>query len=158
MEPPPEVESFASQYMRVLGWLVVVVALAVGSVHLLKRFHPGAPRRGGRDLIEVLGRASVTPKHQLVAVRVAEKVLVLGAAPERLSLIAEMRDPREVIGALQGGRFEEELAHSGTQYDEEPTAAHAEEGAPVEPYRREIDRLRRMVANWRLSTARVERT
>lgn len=69
--------------LQMLLGLVVIVGLLVASLHLLKRL--GAGRASGAGLIKVRGAAAVGPRERVVLVEVADKVLVLGVAPGRVT-------------------------------------------------------------------------
>jgi flagellar protein FliO/FliZ len=94
--------------MTSLAWsvlmLLVVVAAIPATLWLVKRLqnlHPaGAPRA-----IEVLTQLSVGPRERVTAVRVGQRVLVLGVTAHQVTLLAE----------LQGGTSE--LPPAGTSVD-----------------------------------------
>lgn len=140
-------------YLRVLGWLVVVVALAVGCIWVLRRLQVGVARLGGQRMLEVVARTSLGPKHQLVLVRVAQRVLVVGTGPDGVTPVAEFRDPAEVV-ALTG--FRQQLADQ----QEAPSlpAAVAPSDEELAPHRREIHQLREMIGSWRRDPQATRRT
>ncbi|MEE8142635.1 MAG: flagellar biosynthetic protein FliO [Planctomycetota bacterium] len=142
------------EYFRLLGWLLVVVVLAVASIYFLKRLMPGASSARSSQLIEVVARSSLTPKHQLLVVRVAERAMVIGISPEGITRVAEMNDPREVMQTSATPSFENQLAREKASY---PLSQKREERSPA-LYGKEIDRLKSMVANWRHAALRKERS
>ncbi|WP_374260991.1 flagellar biosynthetic protein FliO [Zoogloea sp.] len=79
-EAPPDLTSSALQMFLGLG---LVIGLLVVSLHVLKRL--GAGKGGGAGLIKLRGAASVGPRERVVLVEVADKVLVLGVAPGRVT-------------------------------------------------------------------------
>lgn len=131
-------------YFRVLGWLVVVVGLAIGSIAGLRRLQRGSRRERAGRLMEVVGRTALTSKHQLAAVRVGERLLIVGISPDGVHGISEITDPREVVPLALRGGFSKVLSsveHADTH------EGHVEtEERPV--HRREIRNLRRLVRNW----------
>ena len=76
----PEVTGSVVQML--LG-LALIVGLLIGSLHLLKRL--GAGQAGKAGLVKVRGAAAVGPRERVVLVEVADKVLVLGVAPGRVT-------------------------------------------------------------------------
>lgn len=134
-------------YLRVLGWLVVVVLMAVVSIYALRRVQrPGAERAG--RLMEVVSRTALTQKHQLVAVRVGERLLVVGVSPEGVRPISELSDPREVVPFSSGGDFSRALEQQSVEPKDEPAAVGPDE-SEFAPHRREVRSLRKMVGAWR---------
>ncbi len=155
-EAPPIAASsdFFGRYLRVLGVLLVVLAGAGVAVWLVKR----SRRSGGAfgrmpHPMEVLARMPLTQRHQLALVRIAQRTFVLGISPDGVSNLAELGDPREVIPAARGSNFEANLEDAGREY-EEPAVESAAAPDPFSPYRREIERIKTMVGNWRLAAAR----
>lgn len=69
--------------LQMLLGLVVIIGLLVASLHVLKRL--GAGRGGAAGLIKVRGATAVGPRERVVLVEVADKVLVLGVAPGRIT-------------------------------------------------------------------------
>jgi flagellar protein FliO/FliZ len=80
--------------MSSLAWsvlmLLLVVAAIPASLWLLKRMQdlrvPGAPRS-----MEVLAQLSVGPRERVAAVRVGQRVLVLGVTAHQVGLLAELQ-------------------------------------------------------------------
>lgn len=158
----PREASLIARYFRALGWVVAALVVAGAAYAAYRTFGKRrASIRGGR-LVEVVARTALTPRHQLVVVRVSERVLVLGVSPDRIATLAELTDPRDAMRAGRGAAFSERLLHAengGTDVADladaaDPYAEAAE--STLEPYRREIERLKTMVGNWRLAASRKE--
>ncbi len=117
---------------------------------------PGTRRRKESRLIQVLARTPLSPKQQLVVVRVAERAFVLGVSPERIEKVCEMSDPREVIALSRQEGFDVELERQKSRFASEPPPAAPDGNGSdeeLEPYRHEIERLKSLVGGWRASTA-----
>jgi flagellar biogenesis protein FliO len=141
--------SFGGRYLRTLGWLVLVVGLAVGSIFLLRRFSPGAIPPQNRKLVQVIGRGALGPKHQVVVTRVGERILMLGLAPDTIVPLGEVEDPREVVRMTPPEEtFAGRITLSEAAYREDDAEQGDTDDKNLEPYRREIDRLRGMVEVW----------
>lgn len=83
--------------------LGVVAAMAV----LLRRFLPNQRFLTGSGVIEVVARAGLSSKQQLVLVKVGRRLVLLGVSAERINPLSEVVDPDEVatlIGAAAGDR------------------------------------------------------
>ncbi len=80
------------QLSRVVGVLLVVVALAAGTVYLLKKYVTGVDigRNGGRRRIRLLESRRLTPRTALFLVEVDGKTLLLSQHGEKLVLIESM--------------------------------------------------------------------
>lgn len=132
-------------YFEVLGWLVVVLILAVVTLRVLKKVQVGTGNARAADAMQVVARTALTAKHQLVAVRVAQRLLIVGVSPDGLRILSELTDPREVV-PLTGSSFQREL--DGQDY--EPTSKEdAELESDVEPHRRELSNLKDLIGSWR---------
>lgn len=69
--------------VQMLLGLALIIGLLIGSLHLLKRL--GAGQAGKAGLLKVRGATSVGPRERVVLVEVADKVLVLGVSPGRIT-------------------------------------------------------------------------
>ncbi len=141
--------SFGKRYLKTLGWLVLVVALAVGSVFLLRRIVPGSIHPQNRNLVQVIGRGALGPKHQVVVTRIGERILILGLTPDSIVQLGEVDDPREAIRMTPSEEtFADRITISEAAYREEDAVSGDLDDSSLAPYRREIDRLRGMVELW----------
>ena len=90
----PQSAGTATLIGRVVGSLAVVVGLIFVTGVLLKRFGRGGRVATTRGKLSEL--VEVTPlggKRTLYLIRVADRLLVVGAGGDRLSLLSEVRDP-----------------------------------------------------------------
>ena len=78
-----------SPLLRLLLALGVVLLLAYASIHFFKRL---STRRvnGGSQLMKVLEVLPLGAKTRLVAVRVGQRVLLVGAGDDRVTTVAEL--------------------------------------------------------------------
>jgi flagellar biogenesis protein FliO len=95
-------------YSRVLGALAAVLGL----IFLLRwcsrfLFTTAVGRRASRA-VEVLARAPVSPKQQIMLIRVGRRVIVVGDSGAQMNSLCEVSDPDEVaalVGQLQDERL-----------------------------------------------------
>jgi len=88
------------QWGRTLLALAVVVVLIFVARIMLKRFGPvSGPQR--REVLDVLARASVSPRHQLLLVRVGHRVVLVGQGPSSLTTLSEVTDAEEVAALIE---------------------------------------------------------
>jgi len=152
-----ERESFGRKYLRTLGWLVVIVLVAGGGIVALRRMSPGSFHPQNRRLVQVIGRGALGPKHQVVVTRVGERILILGLTSDRIVRLGEVDDPREAVKLLPPeASFAEKVTLTEAAYREED-AAKGDIETSLEPYRREIERLRGMVELWQRERVEPER-
>ncbi len=139
------------EYFKVLGWLVAVVALAVATIYGLKKLQVGTARLGGgARIMEVVARTGLSGKHQLVMVRVAERVLIVGVSPDGIHPVAEFTDPKDVVQLTRGDAFHEQLSSQQVDLASAAAEMEAEEKAvDVTPYRREIRQLKDLIGSWK---------
>ena len=89
-----------AQWGRTLVALAVVVVLILVARTMLKRFGPvSGPRR--REVLDVLARATVSPRHQLLLVRVGRRVVLVGQGPSSLATLSEVTDSEEAAALIE---------------------------------------------------------
>lgn len=82
-------------WLRTLGALGIVAGLIFAARWLLKRWHPSA-LSGAAGPVEVLARAAVAPRQQVVLVRLGARLVLVGTGGGAMSTLAEVTDPAEV--------------------------------------------------------------
>ena len=83
------------------------MVLIFASKNLIRRYVAGRRPGGSEGVIEVLTRTSVSTKHEVMLIRVAERVLVVAAGGDGMNTLAEITDPEQVsrlLGAVQQKR------------------------------------------------------
>ncbi|HOJ33845.1 MAG TPA: flagellar biosynthetic protein FliO [Candidatus Hydrogenedentes bacterium] len=76
-------------YVKAFGALLLVLALIVLGGYLLRRFSSKTSLLKGLSLADILGRVYLNPRATLYFVRTGGRVLVLGATPTQINLVAE---------------------------------------------------------------------
>ena len=99
-----------AQWARTLGALALVVVLIFAARIMLKRFGPVSGQQR-RDMLDVLARATVSPRHQLLLVRVGRRVVLVGQSPASLSTLSEVTDPDEVASLIEAASVGAGLKH-----------------------------------------------
>ena len=100
-----------TQWGRTLGALALVVVLIFAARIMLKRFGPvsGGQRR---DMLDVLARATVSPRHQLLLVRLGRRVVLVGQSPASLTTLSEVTDADEVASLIEAASSGTGLKHA----------------------------------------------
>ena len=89
-----------ARWGRTLAALAVVVVLILAARIMLKRFGPvSGPRR--REVLDVLARATVSSRHQLLLVRVGRRVVLVGQSPSSLAALSEVTDAEEAAALIE---------------------------------------------------------
>jgi len=71
--------------------LAVILGLLLGVVYFLKKFLPGAaPGLADNSIIHVVASRYLGPKSSIMIVEILGKVLVIGAAADKLSFLTEI--------------------------------------------------------------------
>jgi flagellar biogenesis protein FliO len=96
------------EYGRVLGALGVVIALIFVLRWAARVFFPSVAGKTPSRIVEVLGRSVLTPKQQVVLIRVGRRIIVVGDSGSQLNTLCEIADPDE-IASLVGQLREEKL-------------------------------------------------
>lgn len=80
----------------VMGGLAIVLGAFFLLAWAIRRGMPNAMSRLPNDVIEVLGRATLTAKQSVHLVRLGNKLLLVSATPTGAETLAEVTDPDEV--------------------------------------------------------------
>ena len=97
-------------WLRTLGALAVVAGLIFAARWLLRRWGASGPA-GQAGPMEVLARASVAPRQQLLLVRLGKRLVLIGAGGGTMCMLAEVSDQAEVdelmrsVKAAKGASF-----------------------------------------------------
>lgn len=93
-------ERFAGLTGKPLTTVLGGLSIALGAFFLLAwAFKKGMPKGSGRlptDVIEVLGKSTLSPKQTVHLVRLGNKLLLISFAPAGAETLAEITDPEEV--------------------------------------------------------------
>ncbi len=107
-----------------LGALAIVLAIMGGLYYLLRRCVPSM-RAVDSGIVRVVGRSSLTPKHQVVLVQLGRRFLAVGISGDRMTTLSQISDPGEVaeLAARAGVRaarrsdgFDELLLREAAEY------------------------------------------
>jgi len=75
--------------LKLVGAMVVIMALIYGSVWLMKRFSHGKLRNGG-NLISIVERRHLSPKQAVYLLRVGDQHILVGASDSGINKISEV--------------------------------------------------------------------
>jgi flagellar biogenesis protein FliO len=101
------------EYARVLGALGVVIALIFLFRWAARFFFPSVAGRSPTRIVEVLARSVLTPRQQVMLIRVGRRLIVVGDSGSHLSTLCEIADPDEVASLMGHVREEKISAASG---------------------------------------------
>lgn len=110
-------------YRSGLGALAVVLAIVGLLAWVIRRWLPST-RLTDAGGLRVVGRASVTPKHSVVLLRVGRRYVLVGVSGERMTPLSEVSDPDEVAeltrqtGVSGADAFDRVLLKEATIYGE----------------------------------------
>jgi len=98
--PIPRRSSDWTGWIRTLAALAVVIALIFVARLILRRFG-GRARPGPRgNVLEVLARTSTSTRHQLLVVRMGERIVLVGQGPSGMTALSEITEPDEISRLL----------------------------------------------------------
>jgi flagellar biogenesis protein FliO len=100
---------------RVLGALAVVLGLIFALRWLLRRSMNPASLPGVTNTVQVLTRSPLSPRQQLLLVRVGRRLLVVSDCNGQLNSLSEISDPDEVA-ALVGQLRDEKLTSASRSF------------------------------------------
>jgi len=87
--------------LRTIGALAAVVVMIVAARLLLKRCSPSRSGGAGKGVIEILARAPLAARQQLVLVRMGRRLVLISAGPQGAARLAEIADPAEADELLE---------------------------------------------------------
>ena len=162
--PAPSVQPSGMDYPRVLGALAIVIGLIFVLRWVGRSVFPAVSGKGASRAIEVLSRSPLSPKQQVLLLRVGRRLVVVGDTGGQMNPLCEISDPDEVAAlvgqirdekstALMGGAFGTMFRRSRKGFEDaevsnEPPAPPLqddEEFAPVTSARQELSGLRERV-------------
>jgi flagellar biogenesis protein FliO len=82
--------------MTVLGSMGIVLGLFVVTMWCLRRSGPKSGQALPAEVVEVLGRASLTGKQQMHLIRFGSKLVLVAASPDGIKTISEITESQEV--------------------------------------------------------------
>lgn len=91
--PPP---STGRTLTTVVSSLAIVLGLFFVFVWVMRRGAPHAPGALPSEVVQVLGRAALTPRQQMQLVRVGDKLLLVAVSPTGAETLTEVTEPAEV--------------------------------------------------------------
>ena len=97
-------------FSRVGGALLAVIALIFLLRWFGKVFFPTATGKAPTRVVEVVSRSPLSPKQQVMILRVGKRLLVVGDSAGQLSTLTEISDPDEVASMV--GQLREEKSSS----------------------------------------------
>jgi flagellar biogenesis protein FliO len=162
--PAPSVQPGGMDYPRVLGALAIVIGLIFVLRWIGRSIFPAVSGKGASRAIEVLSRSPLSPKQQVVLLRVGRRLVVVGDTGGQMNALCEISDPDEVAAlvgqirdekstAMMGGAFGTMFRRSRKGFEDadvstEPATSDLqddEEIAPVTSARQELSGLRERV-------------
>jgi len=81
---------FSMLLYRTLGSLGVVVAVVLAAAYCFKKIGQFPQKAATSNRIRLLARQSIGPKHHLVMVEAADRLLLLGISPEGIRLLSPL--------------------------------------------------------------------
>lgn len=93
--------------MRDMWPLLTVLLLIGGMAMVLRRYMPARRLLGGSDVLKIVARTHVSPKQQLVLVKLGRRLVLLGVSPERISSLSTVEDSDQVamlLGEIASGQ------------------------------------------------------
>lgn len=118
------------QLMGIVALCAVAAALLMAAPVLVRRYLPGGARLFGGEVVRILGRAHLGPKHSVHVIRVGDRVLVLGVADGSVRTLSELTEPEEVTRLMASANgVSSEAMLDGEVDTEVDTEADAEAGA-----------------------------
>lgn len=99
---------------RVAGALAIVLALIFALRWILRRSMSATLQPGATSAVQVLSRSPLSPRQQLLLLRVGRRLLVVSDCNGQLSSLSEISDPDEVAALVGQLRDEKRTSPSGS--------------------------------------------
>jgi flagellar biogenesis protein FliO len=121
-------------YPRVLTALGIVIGLILALRWLGRFFFPATTGRARSRAVEVLARSPLSPKQQVMLLRVGQRLLVVGDSGSQMSPLCQITDPDEVaalVGQLRDEKMQVPKRAFGTMFGRSQDAFETPEPAPI---------------------------
>ena len=112
-QAPVTPQSESVEYGRVLGALAVVIGLILVLRWCGKWIFPVSGRRGGGKVVEVVSRSPLSPKQQIIVIRVGRRLVVVGDSGSQMNSLCEITDPDEIASLVGQVREQRTPATAG---------------------------------------------
>jgi len=114
--------------------LAVVLAVIAAAAMLVRRYLPSRGLLIGTGGLRVVARVPLSPRQNVVLVRMGRQLVLLGQSPEQITLLTTVTDPEQVallLGELEGARRDAGTGGFGRVMEAEASAyPGGEEGGP----------------------------
>lgn len=97
--------NFLDSLKKMAVALLIVIALLCFAIWLFKRVTKGVPLFLDQNVGRVIGRIYLSPKAILYIVKIADRILIVGANPTAINLITEIADP-VIVKEMERTRLE----------------------------------------------------
>ncbi len=95
-------------------WPLLAVLVLIAAIALfLKKFLPTRRLMAGSQVLRIVARTHVTPKQQLMLIKLGRRMVLLGVSPDRISTLSTVDDPEQV--ALLLGEVASSQANSASR-------------------------------------------
>jgi flagellar biogenesis protein FliO len=136
---PPLIPGSPSQpqsldYPRVLAALGIVIGLIFVLRWFGRFFFPAAVGRGKGRAVEIISRSPLSPKQQVMLLRVGRRLIVVGDSGSQMNPLCEITDPDEVaalVGQLQGEKSATPTRAFGSMFGRSRQVFESEEDGPA---------------------------
>lgn len=123
-------------YPRVLAALGIVIGLIFVLRWFGRFFFPATGGRGKSRAVEVISRSPLSPKQQVMLLRVGRRLIVVGDSGSQMNPLCEITDPDEVaalVGQLQGERSSTPARAFGSMFGRSRQVFEAEDDGRPPP-------------------------
>lgn len=144
-------------FLKVSGWTCLAILSTLALATLYRRSPRAGRAHAGKGEMEILARAALSPKHAVILLRAGSRRIVVGISGERMRPLAVFEAPQNSSSAADREpemRWDHLSPGTGTGTKTEREVGQSWEPARVrpedlEPYRRQVDRLRGLLESWR---------
>ncbi len=142
-------------YRSGVGALFIVFVVIGASYYVIRKWMPTMRAPDG-DIIKVLSRTALSPKHHAVLIKVGKRMLLVGMTTDRMTTLTELTDDDELGDALvssgaakrkQREQFESLLVEEQDRFSEEEAdleETHSSPSGRREPLSKLLHRLRQL--------------
>ncbi|GEM_PF-3517967 len=149
-----EFNDSGSWILNTITALGVVIGLIIAMRLILNKISGRAVLGGRTGVVEVLSRTSISPRNQVMLLRLGQRIIVVSEGPNGVRTLANLDDPNEVAGLLTHinsskpgsitQSFNQQLSRADTQMDD-PAGFTAEHGADEDEHL--VDKTRNELSN-----------
>ncbi|MBI4232140.1 FliO/MopB family protein [Candidatus Peregrinibacteria bacterium] len=136
-------------------WTFLVLGMIIGCYFIFRKVVAGSRFFGSFNVINVLAKKQISPKHTVYLVEIGKKIILLSATKDGMATLSEFTNPDEIAiirAKCPGGKrdseenvFKEHMKENLAQYEKEEVK-HKD----ISTFKDTLEEMKKTVDNWKV--------